>query len=81
MAAVFLAIVILAGAAVVGRLGGPVDAVPVAFFGLWAALLVWVLGRVAAGEAKDADDVGDVGDPVPVPAPALEREPETPLPI
>ena len=63
MAPAFLAIAMVAGAALVGGLAGPVDAVPVAFFGLWGALMIWILDRVPARAAEDADaDDADVED-------------------
>jgi hypothetical protein len=86
MGAAFLVIAIAAGAAVVGRLAGPVDAVPVAFFGLWGTLLVWILNRLPAGDAADADDddadyVGRGADPIPKTlAPAPERKPDVQIP-
>ena len=77
MGAAFLAIAIAAGAAVIGRLAGPADAVPVAFFGLWAAVLIWILDRVPAEETGEAGEAEGAGKPVPAPAP----EPEVRLPI
>lgn len=75
MGAAFLAIAIAAGVAVIGRLAGPADAVPVAFFGMWAALLIWILDRVPAGDTgdtgftEDAGDTEDAGELHPEPAP------------
>jgi hypothetical protein len=60
MGAIFLAIAVMAGAALTWRLAGPAAAVPVAFFGLWGALVLWTLERAPADE----------------PPPVQEREPE-----
>lgn len=55
MRAVILAIVIVTGAAVIGRIAGALDAVPFAFFGLWAAALLSVLDRVPAEHGDDPE--------------------------
>ncbi|HEU5155754.1 MAG TPA: hypothetical protein VFU43_02075 [Streptosporangiaceae bacterium] len=62
MDAAFLAMAVAAGAAVAGRLAGPHDAVPIAFFGFWAAALVWTLGRFPAAGGGNAEDLEIVED-------------------
>jgi hypothetical protein len=68
--AALLVIVIVVGAALIGLLADPIDAVPFAFFGLWAALQLSVADRLSADDADSAISPGE-------PAPALEPEPES----
>ena len=55
MRSALLAIGIVVGAAVIERFAGPLDVVPFAFFGLWAASLLSVIDRVPAEHGGDPE--------------------------
>jgi hypothetical protein len=86
MRAAFFGLVIVAGAALIGRVSGVLDAVPFAFFGFWAALVYSIMERVPVDDLDNADDADDANDadpqePTPMPAPAPESAPEPEAPM